>query len=202
MRLIEKSRSQVPEVVWYCGSTGTGKSKHMRRMINEEDLYIWHPQQECWFHGYDRHVACLFEEFRGQLSWSFVLSLTDNYDCRVQHKGGCSQFVATRIYFTFPLYRGEWFPDLAGKDRFDQLERRVTRLVNMDELFAAPKAKRMCLMHEHPAEHPSGVEECDTALLPLMEDVNVLLEDAVPFSSPPHPAETVCILDDFPSASR
>ena len=73
MRLIEKPRAQVNEVVVYYGSTGTGKSKHMRRMINEEDLYIWHPQQECWFHGYDRHVACLFEEFRGQLSWSFVL---------------------------------------------------------------------------------------------------------------------------------
>ena len=73
MRLIEKHRAQVNEVVVYYGSTGTGKSKHIRRMINEEDLYIWHPQQECWFHGYDRQVACLLEEFRGQLSWSFVL---------------------------------------------------------------------------------------------------------------------------------
>ena len=61
--------------------------------------------------------------------------------------------MATRIYFTSPLYPGEWFPDLAGKDRFDQLERRITRLVNMDELFAAAKAKRMCLMHEHVAGH-------------------------------------------------
>ena len=73
MRLIEKSRAQVPEVVVYNGRTVTGKSRHVRRMINEEDHFIWHPQQERWFDGYDRHVACLFVEFRGQLSWSFVL---------------------------------------------------------------------------------------------------------------------------------
>ena len=93
--------------------------------MNEDDPYIRHPQQIHWFDGYDRLVAWLFEEFRGQLSFPFVLSLSDRYDCRIQLKGGCCQFGATRTFFTTPLHPREWFPDLAKADRFDQLERRT-----------------------------------------------------------------------------
>ena len=59
---------------------------------------MWHPHQDRWFDDYDQHHSVIFEEFRGQLPFAFILSLTDRYDRRIQYKGGSCQFLATKNF--------------------------------------------------------------------------------------------------------
>ena len=65
-----------------------------------------------------------------------------------QTVGGWGQFVATKIYFTSPLHPREWCPDLDAPDSFKQLERRLTRVIDLNGLAEEERAKRACLMLE------------------------------------------------------
>ena len=118
-------RCAAPEVRVYWGLSGTGKSFRARRWL--PDAYIWHPQQGTWFDGYTGQDDVIFEEFRGQLSFGMVLSLLDRYDCKVQYKGGVTEFAAKRIAITSPREPSEWF-HLDNSDRIDQLLRRITKV--------------------------------------------------------------------------
>ena len=150
MRLIEEPRCEEPTVSVFWGSSGIGKSRRARLEAGD-DPYIWHPQQEAWFDGYDSHRSVIFEEFRGQLPYGFLLSLTDRYDCRIQYKGGSCQFRATGIWFTSPTHPREWYSNLSDGDEYTQLERRHSRVIHLDELVEAERAKRACLMIDPPA---------------------------------------------------
>jgi len=127
LRLLTQSRrSDPPTVTVLYGLTGTGKSRTAREMC--EDPYVWGPEMGSWFDGYDAHTNVIFEEFRGQLPFGFVLRLLDRYDCQVQVKGGSAQFVATTIVITSPVHPREWYTQLADNDKLDQLMRRITEV--------------------------------------------------------------------------
>lgn len=119
-------RNEVPTVKVYCGPTGTGKSYKARSWLPE--AYIWHPQQGQWFDGYRGEKQVIFEEFRGQIPFGMVLSLLDRYCCKVQYKGGVTEFAATEIAFTSPVSPSEWYLSLGENDRLDQLLRRITEV--------------------------------------------------------------------------
>ena len=89
-----------------------------------------------------------FKSSAGQLSFDFLLSLTDRYDCRNQFKGGSCQFVATKIYSTSPLHPRDWYPELDARDSFSQLERRLTHVIDLNGIAEEERAKRVCLMLE------------------------------------------------------
>lgn len=128
---LAKKRKTAPKVVVLHGPTGTGKSHTARaelsELYEEDDIYIWHPQQGTWFDGYEGQRGVLFEEFRGQIPFGFLLSLLDKYDCRVQCKGSTTQFAAETIYITSPKPPKEWYENLASNDGgLNQLTRRIT----------------------------------------------------------------------------
>jgi len=118
-------RSEKPEVRVYYGTTGTGKSFRAREWL--PDGYVWHPQQGQWFDGYQGDTEVVFEEFRGQIPFGMMLSLLDRYDCKVQYKGGVSEFCATKIALTSPVHPREWYLNNEN-DRVDQLIRRITKV--------------------------------------------------------------------------
>ena len=118
---IEGKRNSEPTVTVLYGDTGTGKSRRARELC-PDDVYIWHPQQASWFDGYEGQKNVIFEEYRGQLPFGFLLSLLDRYDCRVQYKGGSAQFRATNIIITSPVAPRDWYPSLADNEgRLEQL---------------------------------------------------------------------------------
>ncbi|AXQ66129.1 MAG: putative viral replication protein [Circoviridae sp.] len=123
-------RDQVPEVRVYVGKTGSGKSKQAREWLCN-DVYVWHPQQEKWFDGYEGQKEIIFEEFRGQIPFGMLLSLCDRYDCKVQYKGGMIEFVATKIAFTSPVEPQKWYGSLQmdEDDKIEQLTRRITEVI-------------------------------------------------------------------------
>lgn len=129
MILIEP-RNEVPEVRVFIGESGKGKSKAAREWL-EEDFYVWHPQQEKWFDGYEGQRKVIFEEFRGQLPFGMLLSLLDRYDCKIQYKGGVCEFAATKIAITSPIHPDFWYVLADKHDKLAQLQRRITEVIEL-----------------------------------------------------------------------
>ncbi len=139
--ILIQPRNEVPDVTVLYGSTGTGKSREAREIL--EKPYVWHPQQSQWFDGYAGEKDVLFEEFRGQIPFGMLLSLLDRYDCKVQYKGGMCEFAATKIVLTSPIHPRDWYKvdELATHDKIEQLLRRINKIVDLDE--NAAKRRRL-----------------------------------------------------------
>ncbi len=120
-------RDEVPTVTVLYGDTGVGKSRHARELT--DDRYVWGPEQDKWFDGYEGQKDVIFEEFRGQLPFGQMLRMLDRYDCKVQYKGGLCEFAATNIVITSPVHPREWYTNLtADEGKMDQLLRRITTI--------------------------------------------------------------------------
>ena len=122
------------EVFW--GPTGTGKSRKAREALDRDDLWIWNPGMEKWFDGYEGEKNVIFEEFRGQMTLGNLLIVTDRYNCRQQNKGGSVNFCPDHIIFTSPKHPKEWYNEYDDKDRYDQLQRRLTNVTHFSDVFS------------------------------------------------------------------
>lgn len=112
--------------VFYGFDTGAGKTRTAFDLMGDT-AYIWGPEQDKWFCGYDNHKHVILDEFRGQLPYGFLLRLLDRYPMRVQVKGGSREFVADEIIITSPKHPTAWYSDLPD-DRINQLLRRITEI--------------------------------------------------------------------------
>ncbi len=124
-------RSTKPEIRVYWGGRGTGKSYDARKWLgwetDDNPPFVWDPGCKQWFDGYHGEDRIIFEEFRGQLPFGQLLSLTDRYSCKVEYKGGIVQIAATKICFTSPIHPSEWYSyeDLKGDEAVEQLLDRI-----------------------------------------------------------------------------
>lgn len=74
------------QVIWIHGSTGTGKSDFMFKDFDPINTYDKVLDEEFW-DGYDGHETVLFDEFRGQIPYSYLLRLCDKHPLNVKIKG-------------------------------------------------------------------------------------------------------------------
>ena len=86
LSLYEKKRNWKPEVRWYWGPTGTGKS----RCAYEEFPEAWFSAEDLkWWDGYDGHEVVVIDDFRGDhCKFSTLLKILDRYPYKVAVKGG------------------------------------------------------------------------------------------------------------------
>lgn len=119
---------QKPEVHWYWGSTGSGKT---RRVIEKEcDLWISGDDLK-WFDGYQGQEAALLDDFRDDMcKLQFLLRLLDRYPLRVQVKGGHTQWKPLRIYITSSKPPEQMYQKTG--ENIQQLIRRIDKV----EVFA------------------------------------------------------------------
>lgn len=121
----EKPRNWLPEVYWFHGPSGTGKTKAAYEMLGP-DCYTCMDNLK-WFEGYDGHHNVLIDDIRRDcMSYKSLLKLLDRYAYRVETKGGSRQFLAKKIVITCPsdptsLFAGN------GEDPF-QLTRRIKEI--------------------------------------------------------------------------
>jgi len=119
----ERVRDFQPEVRWYHGSTGGGKT----RDAFEEFPGAWFSGKDGkWFDGYDAHEVCVLDDFRKDFcSFSVLLRMLDRYPFRIENKGGSRQLLAKVVIITCP-----WAPDVLYDNRsqedIGQLMRRIT----------------------------------------------------------------------------
>lgn len=131
MRMHEEPRDQTyaPEVRWYHGLSGSGKTKTALEWLGP-DTHICLDKGK-WWDGYDQHNGVLIDDFREKwCSFERLLRLLDRYPCTVEVKGGTRQLRAMKIAITAPFPPNAYYLTL-GEDRV-QLLRRITRVIDVD----------------------------------------------------------------------
>ena len=81
-------RTTKPEVYWFYGPTGTGKSLRAFTMSDENDRWVNMPNLK-WWEGYDGHSDIILEDIRGpDIEINVLLRLFDYNELRVEYKVG------------------------------------------------------------------------------------------------------------------
>lgn len=127
----EPKRDWRPQVIWFYGATGTGKSRGVHDSY--PDVFI--PQSFKWWEGYDGHENVLIDDFRADFcKFHDLLTLIDRYAYRVEFKGGSRQLRARRMFITSPYHPSSVYNGRTSED-VQQLLRRIDRviLVRLDE---------------------------------------------------------------------
>lgn len=126
---MEVGRDEPPEVFWYWGATGTGKTRAVVDGTDPSELWFCNGPSakggKLWFDGYDAHPVAILDDFRP--TWcglSFLLRLLDRYRMKVEVKGGYRSWRPSKIYVTCPKPPSECYLE-AGED-IAQLERRIS----------------------------------------------------------------------------
>lgn len=127
----EIKKNWKPKVVVRFGRTGTGKSKWV--WDKYPDLYKYVYNNGNWWQGYTGQEIVMFEEFRGQLPFGFMLDLLDYYPVQVQQKGGDNvQFVAKKVFICSPVHPREWYKNMEDREgKIDQLLRRIDLIIDL-----------------------------------------------------------------------
>lgn len=126
----EEPRNWKPEVRWYYGSTGEGKTKLALEWLGEggKEVYTCLETNKFW-EGYDGHESVLIDDFRKDFcKFHVLLRILDRYEHRVEVKGASRQLRARRIAITTPYH-----PRLVYETREDigQLLRRLDAVLRV-----------------------------------------------------------------------
>jgi len=117
-----------PEVRWYYGEAGMGKTKTVYEEFGVENIYTKVCQKgNKWFNGYKQHKCLLLDELRSDsFDWGFLLQLLDRYPMQVETKGGTIEVNSPVIIITTPRDIEGTFSNI-GED-LAQIIRRVTKI--------------------------------------------------------------------------
>ena len=97
----EPKRDWEPEVYWYWGLTGTGKSRAAHEVFENTDFYRKTANTGKWWEGYDAHENVIIDDMdSNNFPYKNLLDLLDRYECRVECKNGTRQFLAKKIIIT------------------------------------------------------------------------------------------------------
>lgn len=125
LKYMEKTRDWLPEVFWYWGPAGSGKT---RVALDRAGPDPWISGRNLkWWYDYDGHEDVIIDDFRGDFcTFHELLRILDRYPYVLETKGGHRQLLARRIWITscFP-------PEKVYQTREDiaQLLRRITRVM-------------------------------------------------------------------------
>lgn len=102
--LYSAKRTYPTNVVWRWGKTGTWKSRHTHEeaaRVCGDSVEIVYDKKLKWFCGVTTHTkGVIFDDFDGTACLPVLLNLMDRYQCKVETKGGSTQFCARWIWIT------------------------------------------------------------------------------------------------------
>jgi len=85
IKYTELPRTSKPEVYWFYGETGTGKTNTAREMTSGRRTYFKCCNRSKFFHGYDGHDCAILDNFTGTgVTAENMTGLLDGYDYRVE----------------------------------------------------------------------------------------------------------------------
>lgn len=131
IRLRTVFRTSRPRVIWYWGPTGTGKSytvfHHPEYPFDPSTHYVHKLQDNGWWDSYTGQPVVIFNEFRGQITYSELLDLTDEHPCTVKRRNRAPMpFLAEVILITSPMHPESCYHGVvSNEDHIDQLFRRI-----------------------------------------------------------------------------
>jgi len=135
MKYVEVGRNFKPEVRWYFGSTGSGKTKS----AFEEFPEAWCSGRNLkWWEGYDAHEVVIVDDFRRDFcTFHELLRILDRYPYRIETKGSSRQLLAKVIIITCPWEPSELYAS-RGVEDVSQLVRRIDVQKQFGELVPMP----------------------------------------------------------------
>ena len=134
LKYFEKKRTWKPEVWWFYGKSGIGKSKIAREILEAKYGDYWVSSKNLqWWEGYDGHQGVIIDDFRADFcTFHELLRILDRYEYRIEVKGSSRQLLAEHIIITCPKR-----PEFAYNNRSDeditQLIRRITKTIEISE---------------------------------------------------------------------
>lgn len=103
----EPKRNWKPNVKWYYGKTGKGKS---HTAYDELDNPYTCLNNGKWWDGYDAHENVIIDDFREKFcEFKDLLRILDKYPYTIEVKGGTRQFLAKTIIITAPSHPTEYY---------------------------------------------------------------------------------------------
>ncbi|AJD07498.1 replication-associated protein [Odonata-associated circular virus-19] len=127
----EEVRDWKPEVLWFWGDSGSGKSREARFISHGLDTYVKNTGGK-WWDGYDGHEVVIIDDFRD--SWwalTYFLACTDRYEFQVEVKGGFRQLRAKMIIITSLFHPKYMYREAQAKgDTAYQILRRIDSVVH------------------------------------------------------------------------
>lgn len=124
-KYLQKPRDWKPQVWWFYGKTGSGKTMTAFEMSNPDDRWVSMDSLK-WWDGYDGQGDVIVDDFRGSdCRLKTLLRILDRYEYRVEHKGGSTQLLAKRIFITCPYHPEEVYKNIDGGENIKQLLRRI-----------------------------------------------------------------------------
>lgn len=131
LKYFEPARNWLPEVYWFYGPSGTGKTRSAYEMC--EDPYVCMATNK-WWEGYDGHSDVIIDDYRPSFStFDDFLKILDRYAYRVECKGGSRQLRAKRIIVTTPRAPQETWASKTDEEIY-QLTRRIHHVQEFDVL--------------------------------------------------------------------
>lgn len=119
------------DVILILGSTGIGKTRYAYDKHNTDNIYKINCSKGCeWFDGYNGQSILLLDEFKNQLSLTYLLDLLDGYECRLPIKGSFTYALWTKVYITSNLRKEQIYPNVSDELK-DPLWRRVTEIIHL-----------------------------------------------------------------------
>lgn len=131
-RVLKRKRQPITRhVEWWYGPPGC--SKTWTADDTYPDAYI---KDSCsrWWDGYIDEPEVIFDDFRPEaITFKRLLRLLDNYEVRVECKGGSEVFAATTIIITSPFTPQEMFAN--SDENLQQLLRRINVIKHFNVPF-------------------------------------------------------------------
>lgn len=129
---LKETRKPVPEVHWFYGPTGSGKT---RTAVEEsEGKDTWISSDGKWFDGYHGQDVAILDEVRtGTYSFPFLLRLLDRYELSVPVKGGFARWIPSHIYITAPVRPEDMFVNHETQEPWDHLDQLIRRITEFRE---------------------------------------------------------------------
>jgi len=136
LKYVERKRTWLPDVRWYHGSTGGGKT----RQAIEEFPDAWMSGRNLkWFEGYDAHEVIVIDDFRKDFcTFHELLRILDRYEYRIENKGSSRQLLAKTIIITCPWAPAVLYDNRSAED-VSQLIRRISVVRQFGEVVPPPQ---------------------------------------------------------------
>ncbi len=122
LKYFEPPRNWKPEIHWYYGETGTGKTRDALAECTEPYICM---EDNRWWEGYDAHEEVIIDDYRRDFcKFRTLLRLLDRYEHRIECKGGSRQLRAKKIIITTPKSPVDTWEGRTSED-LQQLLRRI-----------------------------------------------------------------------------